>query len=85
MSDERYKGEYHGKQHHEPDFDHVIARANSYGVKKFLFASGYLHDAEESYKLSLKSENFYCTVGIHPCRATEPFKELGPDASLEEK
>lgn len=44
------------------------------GVKKFLFAAGYIEDAKVSYDLSLKSENFYATVGIHPCRANEPYK-----------
>ena len=44
-------------------------------MRKFLFAAGYLEDAVDSYSLSLKSEDFYCTVGIHPCRAMEPFKD----------
>lgn len=75
MSDERYKGVYYGSKLHEPDFDIVIKRANEYGVRKFLFSAGYIHDAIDSYNLSLKSEDFYCTVGVHPCRANEPFKE----------
>ena len=74
MSDDRYKGVYYGGKLHEPDFDIVIKRANDYGVRKFLFAAGYLHDAEDSYSLAMKSEDFYCTVGVHPCRAKEPFK-----------
>ena len=54
-------------------------------MRKFLFASGYLHDAEDSYNLSLKSEDFYATIGIHPCRANEPFLSLPKEATLEEK
>jgi TatD DNase family protein len=73
LSDGRYKGKYNGKDVHDPDFDHVIERAHKYGVKKFLFASGYLHDAIDSLDLSLKSDDFYTTIGIHPCRANEPF------------
>lgn len=63
----------------------MIKRANHYGVKKFLFAAGYIHDAEDSYNLALKSEDFYCTVGIHPCRATEPFKDMDKEATKEQK
>jgi TatD DNase family protein len=75
LSDDRYKGVYYGSLLHEPDFDLVIKRAHEYGVRKFLFAAGYIEDAKDSYKLSLKSEDFYCTIGVHPCRAIEPFKD----------
>ena len=76
LSDERYIGEYYGKKVHTADFDKVIARANMFGVQKFLFAAGYIEDARTSYDLSLKSDHFYATVGIHPCRATEPYKNI---------
>ena len=79
MSDERYKGQYYGKQCHEADFDKCIERGRMFGVKKYLFAAGYIDDAHVSYDLSLKSDDFYATVGIHPCRALEPYlKTLGP-------
>jgi TatD DNase family protein len=44
-------------------------------VRKFLFSAGYIKDALHSYELSLKSTDFYCTIGVHPCRAREPFIE----------
>ena len=47
-----------------------------FGVRKFLLAAGYREDARISYEMSLKSEHFYSTIGIHPCRATEPYKKL---------
>jgi len=75
LSDERFIGEYYGKKCHTADFDKVIERANKFGVKKFLFAAGHIPDARASYDLSLKSDDFYATVGIHPCRALEPYKE----------
>lgn len=53
LSDERFKGEYYGKQAHKDDFDKVIERANLFGVKKLLFAAGYIDDAKISYNLSL--------------------------------
>lgn len=83
LSDDRFKGKYHHKQSHEADFDQVIARANEFGVKKFLFAAGYIQDAVESYSLALRDENFYATVGIHPCRALEPFLAIGKRAAIE--
>jgi TatD DNase family protein len=39
-----------------------------------LFAAGYIEDAKTSYDLALKSDDFFATVGVHPCRAMEPFK-----------
>lgn len=53
MSDPTFHGIYHGKQRHESDFDKCIKRANMFGVKKFLFAAGYIEDAKHSYELSL--------------------------------
>ena len=77
LSDERFIGEYYGKQCHTADFDQVIQRANSFGVQKFLFAAGYIQDAKTSLELSQRSADFYATVGIHPCRAIEPYKSAG--------
>ena len=79
MSDDRYEGKYYGKQVHEPDFDKCIERANMFGVKKFLFAAGFLDDASISLNLANKSEHFYATIGIHPCRALEPYKAKLPE------
>lgn len=79
LSDERFKGEYYGKQCHKEDFDKVIGRANMFGVKKFLFAAGHIEDAKVSLEQSKRSEHFYATVGIHPCRALEPYKTAGLD------
>ena len=78
MADDRFEGVYYGKECHAPDFEKCIARANMFGVKKFLFAAGHIEDAHTSYALSQKSDDFYATIGIHPCRALEPhLKALG--------
>ena len=74
LSDDRFKGVYYGKKVHDEDFNVVIKRAYNYGVKGFLFASGYLEDYKESYDLSLMHRSFFCTIGVHPCRANEVFK-----------
>ena len=77
LSDGTFKGEYHRKKHHEPDFDKVIERGRKYGVQKYLFAAGYIEDALDSHSLAMKSDDFYSTIGVHPCRASEPFKNGG--------
>ena len=38
-----------------------------------MFASGYIEDALISLDLCEKTENSYSTIGIHPCRAAEPY------------
>jgi len=83
MSDDRYKGKYYGKQCHEADFEKCIERANMFGVNKFLFAAGYLEDGKISLDLSMKSDDFYATIGIHPCRALEPYKGKLPEKALD--
>lgn len=36
-----------------------------------------IEDAKTSYDLSTKEEHSYITIGVHPCRATEVFKNEG--------
>lgn len=74
LCDEKFKGVYNGKKYHEDDTDEVIQRAKDYKVEKMLFTSGCIEDTHDSYNLSLKSEHFYTTVGVHPCRASEAEK-----------
>lgn len=69
LSDEKFKGIYNGKKYHEDDTDEVIERATKWQVEKMLFASGCIEDLHLSHKLAEKSEHFYTTIGIHPCRA----------------
>ena len=76
MCDEEFQGIYHDKKYHESDVDEVLERAKKMGVKKFLFASGSLEDTKISYELSQKSDDYYITCGIHPCRASETLKLL---------
>jgi len=70
LCDEKFQGVYNGKKYHEDDTDEVIERAKEYGVQKMLFASGSIEDLLLSFKLTQKSEDFYTTIGIHPCRAS---------------
>ena len=71
LADDRYK----------LDLQNVLARAKQYGVEKMLFGGTYIKDSQRSHELSLLDPNYYCTVGIHPCRACQPTVEK---KSLEE-
>ena len=81
MSDDRYEGKYYGRQCHAPDFEKCIERANLFGVRGFLFAAGYLEDARTSLDLSQRDANSYATIGVHPCRALEPYKARLPEGA----
>ena len=78
MTDCRFDGIYYGDKHHEPDGDKAIERARMFGVKKFIFSSGCLQDAQKSLELSKTSDDFFVTVGIHPTRALEPYRNFLP-------
>jgi TatD DNase family protein len=54
------------------DLPNVFQRAKDYNVDRLLFGGTYLEDSQKSYDLSLANDKYYCTVGLHPCRATEP-------------
>lgn len=75
LCDEKFKGIYNGKKYHNEDISSVVSRAKEYNVHKMLFASGHISDAHDSWQLSQISENYYITIGTHPCRATEAEKE----------
>jgi Tat protein secretion system quality control protein TatD with DNase activity len=74
LCDEKFQGIYNGKKYHEDDTDEVIQRAHEYGVEKMLFASGSIEDLILSFKLTQKRDDFYTTIGIHPCRASVFYK-----------
>lgn len=75
LCDEKFLGIYNGKKYHEQDIDAVLKRAKDYNVTKMLFSAGSILDAHESYKLSQVSKDYYMTVGVHPCRASEAEKD----------
>ena len=69
LSDKSYQGVYNKKTQHVSDILHVLARARSYGVEKFLLAGGNLKEAEKAFEASKLAEDCFCTVGVHPCLA----------------
>jgi TatD DNase family protein len=54
---------------HESDLDQVLKRAEEEGVDRLLIVGGHLEDSRDSFEICKLSPNYYCTVGVHPCRA----------------
>ena len=75
MTSPAFKGKYRGMKY--DDWDDVIKRARQFGVQKFLFSAISLEDGVKSLELSKGSNDFYSTIGVHPTRATEPYKLIG--------
>lgn len=88
LADDVFSGIYYEKQSHESDLDSIIERAQNEGCDRMLivgkliyildlifFRGGYIEDAIKSYEICKKSENFYCTVGVHPCRVMVKLKK----------
>jgi TatD DNase family protein len=50
-------------------------------VHKFLLGAGYLQDVVDSYKIATDGDHgeFYTMMGVHPCRAKEPFIDFKSD------
>lgn len=77
LADSQFKGEYFGKQYHDSDIDLVFERCQENNVDKLLIVGGYIEDTLECEPLIARSPNYWTTVGVHPCRASEVFKNGG--------
>lgn len=65
--------QYHPKT---GEVERVIKRAAAVGVTHLLLAGGHIKDSIDSHALCVRFPHCYTTVGIHPCRATEPKNDL---------
>ncbi|KAF9029257.1 Mg-dependent DNase [Hymenopellis radicata] len=82
LTDPVFRGYHHGRQKHEDDFESMLERARSAGVKSMIITGGSLHESREALKLA-EDHNLYATIGCHPTRSSEFDKfRGGPDAYL---
>ncbi|KAK5171284.1 uncharacterized protein LTR77_004428 [Saxophila tyrrhenica] len=86
LTDEIFRGVYHGKRAHEDDLQHVVQRALDAGVRKMMVTGSDLEESKKAVELAdLYPGLCYATVGVHPCQAKSFSKHPdGPDALLSE-
>lgn len=70
LTDPVFRGNYHGKQAHEDDFDAVLSRAVHAGVVAQILTGGNLAESREALSLARSYEGFYSTAGCHPTRTS---------------
>ena len=67
-----FRGEYHGTQRHENDFEDVIQRALDAGCKKFMVTGSDLEESKHAIAIAKAHSGLcYATVGVHPCSANQ--------------
>jgi len=70
LTDDVFRGKYHGKQVHEDDTEHVLQRAVEAGCIKFMVTGSDLQESRKAVQLAEKYPGLcYATVGVHPCSA----------------
>jgi len=82
LTDPVFRGIHHGKRKHDDDFDAMLERSRSAGVKSMIITGGSLRESQQALKLA-QEYALYATVGCHPTRSAEFDKHHGgPDAYL---
>jgi TatD DNase family protein len=70
FTDPVFRGEYHGTQRHDNDFEDVVQRALDAGCKKFMITGSDLGESKHAIEISKAHPGqCYATVGVHPCSA----------------
>ncbi|KAJ4365275.1 hypothetical protein N0V83_008894 [Neocucurbitaria cava] len=70
FTDPVFRGEYHGTQRHESDFEDIIQRALDAGCKKFMVTGSDLDESKHAIEIAKAHPGLcYATVGVHPCSA----------------
>lgn len=52
LTDPIFRGNYHGKQAHEDDFEHVLDRACKHGVKHLIVTGSDLAESEKAVQIA---------------------------------
>ncbi len=86
LSDDVYRGKYHGKQVHEDDTEYVLQRAVEAGCIKLMVTGSDLEESKKALKIAEEHRSLcYATVGVHPCSAnTFDTHPGGPSKLLQE-
>ena len=75
LTDDMFKGTYHGKPRHESDLDSVLQRARESSVDKIIVLAGSVNDAYECLDICNRHDPegglLFTTVGFHPTRCDE--------------
>ena len=70
LTDDIYRGIYHGKKAHDDDTEHVLQRATNVGCIKMMVTGSDLQESRKAIRLAEEHQGLcYATVGVHPCSA----------------
>lgn len=71
LLDSMYQGVYNDKIYHRNDLATVLDRSWKAHVMKMIITSGNLEESKRALQLARSDPRLYCTVGVHPTRASE--------------
>ncbi|KAK5779451.1 hypothetical protein RI543_003342 [Arxiozyma heterogenica] len=76
LTDDMFRGLYHGKKYHESDISNILTRAYQRNVKTVLVTGSSIEESREVIKLIQEYQsktpiNLYHTIGVHPCCVNE--------------
>lgn len=86
FSDPMFQGYYNHSStpKHPPDLDKVISRAHLFNVKTMLVTASNIQESKDHFELCDRFPNqFYSTVGVHPCTVAQEFYEKVDDTYTE--
>lgn len=70
LTDNIYRGLYHGKKAHDDDLEHVLRRAADVGCVKMMVTGSDLQESKKAVRMAEEHPGLcYATVGVHPCSA----------------
>ncbi|KAK8803299.1 hypothetical protein WA158_000993 [Blastocystis sp. Blastoise] len=71
LTDPVFRGIYRSEQKHPDDFKLMLDRSKSCGIDKMIITAGNYEEAVIALDLCRKYDDLYCTIGVHPTRASE--------------
>lgn len=71
LTDDMFKGVYHGKKSHAQDLPSVLNRSAKAGVVAQMVTAGSIQDVKEVLALVHAQPNLYATAGVHPTRTSQ--------------